>query len=84
MMKPTAETLVEDSMLQRGMNALARPAKVAGVAALSGLVGYATAKGIDTFLVPIHSAGVRNVYETAVVLSGAFLGGTVSSQAIAD
>ncbi len=42
----------EHGVLRRSFEALPRAAKVLGITALGGLVGYASMKGIDAILIP--------------------------------
>jgi len=71
---------VESSTVSRAMKLLARPAKIAGSAVLSGMVAYGVTKGIEAYLVTdmIH-LGVCETFATAGV---AGLGAFVASEAI--
>lgn len=55
-------------------------AKSLGGAALSGLAGYAAAKGIETFITDIRP---EEVFEGVVVVGSAVLGGFVTAEATA-
>ncbi len=69
----------EQTFIHRGLEKLARPAKVLGVTALSGLAGYATAKGFDAFVMPVEPSKVYEVVSTA---GAALIGGFVAAEAI--
>ena len=69
----------EDSIILRSLEALARPAKVLGVTALSGLTGYAAAKGFETFVMPVEP---NEVYEVAISAGAALLSGFIAAETI--
>lgn len=65
--------------VRRNFEALARPAKILGITVLSALTGYATAKGFQTYIMPVEPS---EAYEAAVTVVSALLGGFVAAEAI--
>jgi hypothetical protein len=69
----------EPSFIRRGLEALVRPAKILGITALSGAAGYATARGIDAFVIPVEPL---EVFEVAVTGASALMGMFVATETI--
>lgn len=61
------------------MEAVKRPAKIVGATVLSGIAGYAAAKGVESFLIPVDPS---EVFEATVVLGSAALGGFITTEAV--
>lgn len=60
---------------------IVRAAKVVGGTLLSAATGYAMAKGIDHFVIPVEP---QEVFEVAVAAGSALVGGLVASELAAE
>lgn len=60
---------------------IVRAAKVIGGTLLSAATGYAMARGVDHFIIPVEP---REVFEAAVTAGSALVGGLVASELAAE
>ncbi len=56
-----------------------KTAKFIGAIALSGAAGYAMAKGVETFIMPVEA---NEVYEAMGIIGGVIIGGLLAGEII--